>query len=124
MGRKHERTAAVVQKAKVSDLVPVPTIDCNHVMDRRGCVYVWKPKALPPYAKHSIHYPKSANVGDEDIPIHNTHGNNLNGAEPSLILAAAYMEMKHNTKADPVVIYHLEKAIGRLMQLNLLERVS
>ena len=124
MGRKHERTTAVTQKCKPLEPVSVPTIDCNHVMDRRGCVYVWKPKALPPYAKHSIHYPKSANVGDEDIPIHNTHGNNLNGAEPSLILAAAYMEMKHNTKADPVVIYHLEKAIGRLMQLNLLERVS
>lgn len=124
MERKNEKAAAVIPKGKVPELIPVPTIDCNHVMDRRGCTYVWKPKALPPYAKHSIQYPKSSNIGDEDIPLHNTSGKSLNGAEPSLILAAAYMEMKHNTKADPVVIYHLEKAIGRLMQLNLLERVS
>ena len=45
-------------------------------------------------------------------------------ATPNLMIAAAYTELKQNAKTDPTVIYHLEKALGRLMQLNLLERVS
>ena len=73
MGRKHDRTAVVIQP-KVVDQKPTPvsTMNFNSVMDQRGCVYVWKPKAMPPYSKHSIHYPPTSNVGDEDIPIHNT----------------------------------------------------
>ena len=125
MGRKHDRTAVVIQpKATEQKPTPVATMNFNSVMDQRGCVYVWKPKAMPPYSKHSIHYPPTSNVGDEDIPIHNTSGRALNGATPNLLLAAAFTELKQNAKTDPTVIYHLEKALGRLMQLNLLERVS
>lgn len=124
MGRKHDIQATVIQKNQTTTPVAVPALDCKRMMDRRGCVYVWKPKAMPPYAKHSIHYPKSSKIGDEDIPIHNTSGSKLNGASPDLFVVAAYMEMKQNPKTDPTVIYHLEKAIGRLMQLNLLESVS
>lgn len=125
MGRKHDMKVEV--KAPLQTNTPTPkaaVINCDRVMDRRGCVYVWKPNAKPPYAKHSIHYPTTCAIGDEDIPIQNNRESKINGASPELLLVAAFRDMKNNSKTDPAVLYHLDRAIGRLLQTGVLENVS
>ena len=70
MGRKHDRTAVVIQP-KVVDQKPTPvsTMNFNSVMDQRGCVYVWKPKAMPHYLMICIQYRSTYYVGDVDFTI-------------------------------------------------------
>lgn len=95
------------------------------IRDRKGLTYRYKPDAKVPASNHSIIYPPHLDVvgGDEDIPIQNRSGSKINGASPELLIVAVLNEMLSTPDADKMVIYHLERAVTRLFNIDKIESV-
>lgn len=124
MGRKDPRTTQVTRPPSTAPLLEalLTKVDVTKVRDRSGCIYVYKPQAQPPYSRHSIHYPDS--TLDEDIPINNPKNKKLNGASAELLVAAAYTELMNTPGADTATLFHLEKALTRMLSLGRIKSVS